>query len=85
MARKKEFDGKNVIVKLPYTLIDKLKAATQGKRNCMGKEIRKRLESTFSPGCPLAMTEAVTYAGTINIAAQIATATNEEGNDIQKE
>ena len=56
--RRMEFEGawKNVMVRLPITLCEKLEAAVQGKHN-VGREIRKRLESTFSPGCPLAQTE----------------------------
>ena len=65
--RKKEFEGawKAVTVRLPISLCEKIDGAIQGKRGGVGREIRKRLESTFTQGCPLATAETVTSIGEI--------------------
>jgi hypothetical protein len=51
--------GKMVCIVMPYDLYDKINASIQYKKRGIGKEIRRRLESTFSPGCTLAVTEEV--------------------------
>jgi len=52
--------GKTMCIVLPYDLYDKINASIQCKKRGIGKEIRRRLESTFTQGCPVAMTETVT-------------------------